>query len=211
MSGIAIETDRVRVTDQVYPMPSPTLAEMRRCQQLIDQPLVRTRGCVREKGIDVRRRGRKADQVQVRAADKRHAIRIGRKRQTLFFEPRQNELIDRRTGPLDVSGLWWSRPGQFAECPVLLRIILSEHPLRTNQTDRDSDQQAREQYEPQSRRHLVTHAGWSKQSEHGKPPFPSSLRHLLHRTRNVSGLTSQSSRIQVAVFLHDPRCREDKA
>ena len=94
---------RLGVAHQVEPVPGPAFAVVRRGEQPIDDLLVGAGRFVGQKGIDLGRRRRQADQVERHAAQQRALVGRRRRRQAGRFEPRQNESIDRRLDPSRVA------------------------------------------------------------------------------------------------------------
>ena len=78
---------RVAVVDDVEPVPRPALAVVRRREQPVDQLLVGVGVAVRDERVDLLRRRRQADQVEVQPADQRAAIRLRRRRQSPLLKP----------------------------------------------------------------------------------------------------------------------------
>ena len=66
----------VAVVDDIEPKPSPTFAETRRGEQLLNEPRVGVRVRVGEKGIDFLGRRRQPDEVEVKPTAQRAGIRF---------------------------------------------------------------------------------------------------------------------------------------
>ena len=91
---------RVGVAGRVEPRHGHALAVVRRLQQRVDALLVGVRRAVGEKGVDLGRRRRQPRQIERHAAEQRRLVGLGRGRQPLALQPREDELIDRVPDPL---------------------------------------------------------------------------------------------------------------
>ena len=102
---------RVGVPRQVQPGPRPPFAVVGRCEQSVDDPLVRAGRRVGQEGIDLVGCRRKAREIQRDAAKQRGFRRISRRRQAFALEPRQDEAVDRILRPAGVGDRRqvWSR------------------------------------------------------------------------------------------------------
>ncbi len=89
----------VGVAGEVEPRPGPALAVARRGEQAIDDALVGAGLRVRGERVDLGGRRRQAGEVEGDAPQQRLAIGLGRRRQLLVIQPRENEPIDRRAHP----------------------------------------------------------------------------------------------------------------
>ncbi len=78
---VVLEAGRVGVAGDVEPVPAVALAVVRRRQQRVDQPLPRVGTRVGDEGVDLGRRRRQAEQVEIGAADQRAAIGARRRRE----------------------------------------------------------------------------------------------------------------------------------
>ena len=92
---------RLAEVDDVEPVPRPPLAVVRRREQPVDQLLVRVRGRVVDEGLDLVRRRRQADQVEVQPADQRAPVGLRRRRQSpVTRQLREDEVVDRGCAPV---------------------------------------------------------------------------------------------------------------
>ena len=105
---------------QVEPVPAPALAVVRAGQQPIDELVVGVGRRIGDERLDLLRRRRQADQVEVRAANQLAAIGGRVRRNALRFQPRQDEAIDRRAAPgFVLATVRQSGPCQRLERPEL--------------------------------------------------------------------------------------------
>src|SRR5437870_1262687 len=72
---------------------------MRRSEQTFDLPLVSNSPLVSEKCIYFGNGRRQSNKVQAQAAEQCRPVRLGRRLQLLFFQPCQNERINRVASP----------------------------------------------------------------------------------------------------------------
>ena len=93
---VDVEADGVDVAGHVQPVTAPALAEVRRSQQSVDQPLEGVGTLVGDKGLHFLAGGRQAHKVEIGPADKRRTVGLGRKRQSLGRQPSQQKRVDRR-------------------------------------------------------------------------------------------------------------------
>ena len=89
----------VRVARGVEPVPAPAFAEMRRAQQAIHDVGEGVRRSVREKGAQLIRRRRQADEIESDAPQQSLAARRWRRLHALRFELREDESVHRRLHP----------------------------------------------------------------------------------------------------------------
>ena len=80
-------------------MATPALAEMRRRQQPIDEPLVSIGSGIGDKTADLVDRRQKPDEIQPDAANQCSAIGFGGWFESSPFELRQNEPVDFVSNP----------------------------------------------------------------------------------------------------------------
>jgi hypothetical protein len=112
-------------------MPAPTLAVLRLGEQVVDQFLVRVRRLVRHECFNRFRRGGQPGQVVVGAADQLAPSRRLGNSESLLFEPRQDERIDRvadRRCILNRRGCGFRKR---SEGPVL-SVLIGDFELLTN-------------------------------------------------------------------------------
>ncbi len=95
--------DAVRVANEVEPEERHALAEAGRSEQAVDLPLVGVLPRVRLEGADLLRRGRQAREVEAEAADELRARGLGRGAQARLLDSRENEGVDRVSGPTRVA------------------------------------------------------------------------------------------------------------
>ena len=85
---------RLTVMDYVEPMPRPALAIVRRSQQGIDQVFITPRIRIADERLDLLRRRRQAEQVEIKAANERSPFGFGGRREALFGQLGENECVD---------------------------------------------------------------------------------------------------------------------
>ena len=98
---IKFVAERLGITNQVEPVPSPAFSKMWRLEQPVNDLLKRSR-CfilVVEKLLDFFGGRRQTNDVEVRSADKRSAVGIRRRLKTVLVQLRNDEPVDRRTRP----------------------------------------------------------------------------------------------------------------
>ena len=105
LGQIGVGQSVVDIARRVEPVPAPTLAVVRRGQQRIDESLVGIGLRIGEKRCDRRRFRGQTDQIEIRTTDQRTAIGLGGKRDSLGFQFRQQESVDRPAGSLGLADL----------------------------------------------------------------------------------------------------------
>lgn len=97
------------------------LAEVRRGEVTLHQALIGIGGRIVHKGVDLFRRWRQTEQVELQSANERGAIRFRRRFESFFPQPIQNEAIDRIAHPGRRDSRH-RRPRQRMEGPMVLRL-----------------------------------------------------------------------------------------
>ena len=100
--AVALVAVGLGVADHVQPEARPALAVLRPGQQAVEQGFVSTRRCVGHERLDLLRRRRQTDQVEIRPADQRPLVGRRVRLQPLFFQLRQHERVDRVGHPIPV-------------------------------------------------------------------------------------------------------------
>ena len=113
---------RVCVPRQVEPWTRPTLAVMGRCEEAIDDSLVRVRCAVGHERVELLWCRRQTDEVQGHAAQQPLLRRFRGWRQAFGFQRRQDEAVDGRAGPALVANGWRRVPHRPDVGPVLRRL-----------------------------------------------------------------------------------------
>ena len=90
----------VGIAGQVEPLHRHALAVLRQRQQAVHLLLVGVGGLVGEEGVHFGGRGRQAGEVEAEAAQQGGAVGLGRGLQSLAFQARQHEAVDRIARPL---------------------------------------------------------------------------------------------------------------
>ena len=85
---------RVGVVHDVEPVPRPALAVARRREQAIDEAFVLVDRGIGDVRIDLVRRGRQSDEVEVHAPTERACVGFGRHGERVFRELRGDERVD---------------------------------------------------------------------------------------------------------------------
>src|SRR5262249_29221354 len=83
-AGVLLVPVAVGVAGSIEPVPTPSLAVMRRREQSIDHLLVSVRAPVREERINLGRRRRQSGEIEVDAADERGPVGFRRWSGTSF-------------------------------------------------------------------------------------------------------------------------------
>ena len=97
---VELEPAGIGVAHEIHPVPRPPLAVVRRRQQPIDQPRPRVRRRVAHERVDLRRRRRQPEHVEIRAADQRCACQPGADGvRPRGFHRRQQKRVDRIAAP----------------------------------------------------------------------------------------------------------------
>jgi len=91
---VHLEAVGVGILDRVEPVLSPPLAVAGTREGLIDELRPRILSPVPDEGLDPRRRRQQAVQIEVQASDQTHAVRCGRRSQSLFLQSPENEGIN---------------------------------------------------------------------------------------------------------------------
>ncbi|EDY22388.1 hypothetical protein CfE428DRAFT_0513 [Chthoniobacter flavus Ellin428] len=99
---IQVHAVRVGIAGGIQPVTRPVLAVVRRGHQLIDQLLVTIHAFVRHELLDERWFRRQAREIQRNPPHERARIGFRRGRQSVAFQFRQREAIDRVAHPLRV-------------------------------------------------------------------------------------------------------------
>ena len=116
----------VRVADGIEPVSRAMLAVARTGQQPIDQVLVGFRRVVSDERRNIFGRGGQAGQVEGDAADQGVAIGLRIGSQSLLFQPRDDESIDRVRKPITFAHLGQRRALGLDERPM--RLVLRPFP-----------------------------------------------------------------------------------
>jgi hypothetical protein len=119
VGDVFVEAVGVGVTGHIQPVAAPTLAVRGRGQQPLDEPRVRIRTFVGQKGLDLLRSGGQAGQVERDAANDGSLIGRHRRREARRFEPSQDEAVHRRLRPGAIVDVWQRLVGGRLEGPVL--------------------------------------------------------------------------------------------
>src|SRR5262249_20538012 len=115
-------------------MTPPSFAVMLRGQQSLNLFFISVRTLVIQKGVNLRDRRRKADQIETQTAQQRHTVGFRRSRQTFFLQPRENEPINRSSDPALAFDFGQWRAGRFNIRPVshncgAIFLLVSPSPL----------------------------------------------------------------------------------
>ena len=91
---VAVIARGVGEANEVEPEDRHPLAEMRRCNQPVDQAFVRRAARVVLEVADLERGGRQPEQVEAQPADERSPVRRRRRLQAVLARPALDEPID---------------------------------------------------------------------------------------------------------------------
>ena len=100
--GIFFVTVAVGVVREIEPVTRPVLAKMWRGKQTLDEIFVGAGRGVGEEFSNLFGRGREAGEVEAEAANERGFVGLGRGGDGLFFEAREDEVVDGRANPRGV-------------------------------------------------------------------------------------------------------------
>ena len=152
---------RVGVAGEVQPGPRPALAVVGRGEEAVDDLLVGVRAAVGEEGVDLRRRRGKADEVEAEPADERLARGLGRGREALLLEPREDERVDGVPHPLRARDRGHGGPRRLHVGPVDGRIAPPGRAAGARRSRHPGVDPGREPRDllGRQRRLLVRHAG----------------------------------------------------
>ena len=92
----------VAVVHDIQPMPRPTLAIMWRCEQRLDQILIRIWIRITDKHLHVLRQWRQPHQVNVEPPNEGAFVSIRRERQSQLALLGHDEMVDDRLGPVGI-------------------------------------------------------------------------------------------------------------
>ena len=120
LDAVALEAVRLRETDQVEPVSRPTLAVVRRVQQVVDDLSESLRRIVRQKLRDRFGRRRQSSQIEICPAQQCQAISRRSGGQATVFQSRQNKGIDRVPHPIGANDRRRLRSLGRLKCPMLL-------------------------------------------------------------------------------------------
>src|SRR5262245_31769376 len=95
---VVLEAIGLREAHDIEPVLRPALTVMWTGEQAVDHRLPRARRAVLQKGVDICSRWWQSREIEVGAADQNLAAGLGRKRETVFREPREQKRIDRICG-----------------------------------------------------------------------------------------------------------------
>jgi hypothetical protein len=118
--AVFFEPVGVGVSRGVEPPSPPPLAVMRAVEQAIDQFAVSGRAAVARELIDLFDRRRQSGQIETQTANQRDLLRLGRRRESLFFKPGENEVVNRRANPGAVFDLRRRGANRLNKSPALL-------------------------------------------------------------------------------------------
>ena len=96
---------------------------MRRGEQPIDQPLVSLRRLVVQEIVDLLRRRRQAEQIEIQPPHQRDPLGLAARRKSGRFQPRQHEAIDRVARPRGCRGFRNLRLRHRPICPELFAFL----------------------------------------------------------------------------------------
>ena len=96
---VLFESVTLGEASDVQPVTPPTLAVLRRIEQLVEHFFKRLRIGIVDERFNVRRLRRQPDEIKVRSANQRAAIHRGIRRQALLGQLRDNEIVDRIANP----------------------------------------------------------------------------------------------------------------
>ena len=111
-------------------MAAPPLAEMRRGQQPIDQPLVGVGTLIGKEHFDFLGRRRQPQQVEAEAAQQRGSVGLGRKHQPVLGELCDHECVDRRVQRVGGARVGNAGPQQGSKGPKLTSLRVDGRPRR---------------------------------------------------------------------------------
>ena len=100
LGRVALVAVGLAVANQVEPVPAPFFAIMRAGEQAVDQALERAGRSVGDERVDLVRGRRQPGEVICQPADQGRAIRGRGRLESLGFEPRQDERVNRRAAPV---------------------------------------------------------------------------------------------------------------
>ena len=91
-----MEPDRVGIPDEIEPVDSHPLAEMRRVEQTLDQPFISVRIVIRDERTRFPGAGRQARQIEAQTADESAPVRLADRAEPLLFQSRVDDMVDSR-------------------------------------------------------------------------------------------------------------------
>ena len=112
----------VGIAGQIEPLHRHALAELRQRQQAVHLLLVGVGGLVGQEGVHFGGGGRQAGEVEAQAAQQGGAVGLGRGLESLAFEAREHEAVDRVARPLVVADGRHRGPLRRHERPVTLPL-----------------------------------------------------------------------------------------
>ena len=124
---IFVDAVGVGVARDIEPMPAPALAVHLRLEHRVDAALVGVRPLIAQEIVDIFGRGRHANEVERRAAQKSAAIGFGRGREAFALKSGENEAVDLVARPSAVDhgrNRWMGNPlvrPMRCKAPSLLR------------------------------------------------------------------------------------------
>ena len=98
--GIDVVAVGVGIAREIEPLHRHALAVLRQGQQAVHLLLVGVGGLVGEEGVDFGGGGRQAGEVEADAAQQGGAVGLGRGLESLAFQARQHQAVDRIARPL---------------------------------------------------------------------------------------------------------------
>ena len=100
--AVALVAVRLRVADEIEPVPSPAFAVVGRCQQAVDQAFPGVGTLVLLEGLDLLERRRQPGQVITRPPDQCPAVGGRRRLEAGRLDLREQEVVDRVERPVRV-------------------------------------------------------------------------------------------------------------
>jgi len=107
----------VGVARDIEPVTAPALAVTGRGEQAVDHGGEGVGGFVADEGVDLGGRGWETGQIEIRAADEGAAVGGLDRRESFFFELREDEAVNVAVRPFGVSGFGRRGGGDGAEGP----------------------------------------------------------------------------------------------
>ena len=120
LGGVELVAVGLGVADQVQPVPAPALAVARGREQSVDHLVVSLGRSVGEEGVDLIGGRREPGEVVSGPAEQRRFLGRRGGSEAGRFELRQDEAVDRRSGPrrvLDLRDLGAGQPSERPEVP----------------------------------------------------------------------------------------------
>ena len=194
---VELEAVGVGVARQVEPVLRPAHAVLRAGQQAVDDLLIGVGRAVVQERLDLLGRRRQAGQVEAEAAEQRRAVGLGRGRQAVGLEARQDEGVDRVADPAAILDGRRLGPPRRPERPVVALLGGDRLVRDLGVVGRGEGGQAKDHRHRAAERH----GAWAASSSRDIAPV--ALAQIFSTTRSPYGASDRSRAVEDQADLID--------